>query len=160
MASLSRNHLSKAAGSSSGNNYRLPESLTKCNRLYIAGGTQHVFNDRGEGFCLLNDQAIDATYLLNQKLAAKIGIIDLYVRQRNGTGEIFQGHLNVFTFFVHGQTNYSLKKEISDLDIGLSNGTFDDEYLKIISTFIPKLINLEKPDFIFYLSGVDILHSD
>lgn len=126
----------------------------------IAGGTHHAFTNRGEGFCMLNDQAIAAKYLLNQKLASKILIIDLDVHQGNGTAEIFQNNPDVFTFSVHGQTNYPFRKEVSDLDIGLPNFTADDNYLKVISEYVPKLIIQEMPDFIFYLSGVDILESD
>ncbi len=126
----------------------------------IAGGTHHAFTNRGEGFCMLNDQAIGAQYLLDKKLASKILIIDLDVHQGNGTAEIFQNNPNVFTFSVHGKTNYPFKKEESSLDIPLLTGTDDDEYLSIIQEWVPKLINQEKPDFIFYLSGVDILDSD
>lgn len=126
----------------------------------IAGGTHHAFTSRGEGFCMLNDQAIGATYLLENKLASKILIVDLDVHQGNGTAEIFQNNPNVFTFSVHGKTNYPFKKEISDLDIPLETGTADEEYLNLITQYIPKLINQVKPDFIFYLSGVDILESD
>ncbi len=126
----------------------------------IAGGTHHAFTDRGEAFCLLNDQAIAAKYLLEKKLASKILIIDLDVHQGNGTAEIFQNNPKVFTFSVHGKTNYPFKKEISDLDIALPDGTLDNEYLSIIAEMVPKLINKEKPDFIFYLSGVDILETD
>lgn len=126
----------------------------------IAGGTHHAFTNKGEGFCLLNDQAIGAQYLLEKKLASKILIIDLDVHQGNGTAEIFQHDPKVFTFSVHGKTNYPFKKEISDVDLPLETGTSDDEYLNLISEYVPKLINQVKPDFIFYLSGVDILESD
>jgi acetoin utilization deacetylase AcuC-like enzyme len=126
----------------------------------IAGGTHHAFYDSGEAFCLLNDQAIAAQFLLNQKLASKILIIDLDVHQGNGTAALFQNNPNVFTFSVHGKTNYPFKKETSDLDVALTDGASDDEYLKIINEMIPKLIHQEKPDFIFYLSGVDILATD
>lgn len=126
----------------------------------IAGGTHHAFTDRGEGFCMLNDQAIATTYLRGKKLSSKILIIDLDVHQGNGTAEIFQNNPNVFTFSVHGQTNYPFKKEQSSLDIALPNFTKDEDYLKLINEYVPKLIHQEKPDFIFYLSGVDILESD
>ncbi len=126
----------------------------------IAGGTHHAYSNRGEAFCLLNDQAIGARYLLDKKLASKILIIDLDVHQGNGTAEIFQNNSNVFTFSVHGKSNYPFKKETSDLDIALPDKIGDAEYLKIISDIVPKLIDKEKPDFIFYLSGVDILDSD
>ncbi|MFV8351951.1 histone deacetylase [Flavobacterium sp. XS2P14] len=126
----------------------------------IAGGTHHAFTDHGEAFCLLNDQAIAAQFLLNHKLAKKIVIIDLDVHQGNGTAEIFQNNPNVFTFSTHGKTNYPFKKETSDLDIAFDDGTTDDAFLKTIGAIIPKLIETQKPDFIFYLAGVDILASD
>jgi acetoin utilization deacetylase AcuC-like enzyme len=126
----------------------------------IAGGTHHAYSNRGEAFCLLNDQAISAQYLLDNKLAKKALIIDLDVHQGNGTAEIFQKNDNVFTFSTHGKTNYPFKKETSDLDIAFDDNTSDDEFLKTISTIVPKLIEQQKPDFIFYLAGVDILASD
>ncbi|WP_396187832.1 histone deacetylase [Flavobacterium sp.] len=126
----------------------------------IAGGTHHAYSNRGEAFCLLNDQAIAAQYLLDTKLAKQILIIDLDVHQGNGTAEIFQNDPRVFTFSVHGKSNYPFKKEHSDLDIALPDNTSDEDYLELISKEIPKLINQVCPDFIFYLSGVDILATD
>ena len=126
----------------------------------IAGGTHHAYSDRGEAFCLLNDQAIGAQYLIDNKLAKKVLIIDLDVHQGNGTAEIFTGNKNVFTFSMHGKSNYPFKKEVSDLDIALADNTTDREYLAILKETLPKLIDRERPDFIFYLSGVDILASD
>lgn len=126
----------------------------------IAGGTHHAYSNRGEAFCLLNDQAIAAQHLLDTKLANQILIIDLDVHQGNGTAEIFQNNPRVFTFSVHGKSNYPFKKEKSDLDIALPDNTPDGEYLELISKEIPKLIHQVQPDFIFYLSGVDILASD
>ena len=126
----------------------------------IAGGTHHAYSTHGEAFCMLNDQAIAAQFLLNNKWATKILIIDLDVHQGNGTAEIFQNNPKVFTFSTHGKTNYPFKKEVSDLDIAFNDGTKDDEYLKIIQEVIPQLIESQKPDFIFYLAGVDILATD
>jgi acetoin utilization deacetylase AcuC-like enzyme len=126
----------------------------------IAGGTHHAYSTHGEAFCLLNDQAIAAQFLLDNKIAKKILIVDLDVHQGNGTAEIFKNNSNVFTFSTHGKTNYPFKKEISDLDIAFNDNTNDEEFLKTIATVIPKLIETQKPDFIFYLAGVDILASD
>ncbi len=126
----------------------------------IAGGTHHAYSNRGEAFCLLNDQAIAAQYLLDTRLAKKVLIIDLDVHQGNGTAEIFQKNDKVFTFSTHGKSNYPFKKETSDLDIAFEDNTSDEDFLKTISTIIPKLIEEQKPEFIFYLAGVDILASD
>ncbi|WP_116790047.1 histone deacetylase family protein [Flavobacterium psychrotrophum] len=126
----------------------------------IAGGTHHAYSTHGEAFCLLNDQAIATQYLINNNLAKKILIVDLDVHQGNGTAEIFTGDNAVFTFSMHGKTNYPFKKETSGLDIALPDDTGDDEYLNILREILPKLIDTQKPDFIFYLSGVDILSTD
>lgn len=126
----------------------------------VAGGTHHAGTDWGEGFCLLNDQAISANYLLNNKLASSILIIDLDVHQGNGTARIFENEPRVFTFSMHGANNFPYRKERSDLDIPLADGTSDKEYLDILKDTLPKLIKQQKPDFIFYLSGVDILATD
>lgn len=128
--------------------------------MNIAGGTHHAYSDHGEAFCLLNDQAIGARYLIQQGLAKKILIVDLDVHQGNGTAEIFKDDKSVFTFSMHGASNYPFKKETSDLDIALPNDTNDEEYLNILSSVLPKLIEQQQPDFIYYLSGVDILASD
>lgn len=126
----------------------------------IAGGTHHAYSGHGEAFCLLNDQAIAAKYLQHKNLAKKILIIDLDVHQGNGTAAIFEGDDSVFTFSMHGKNNYPFKKETSDLDIDLPDGTGDEEYLKILKETLPAVIEQQQPDFIFYLSGVDIISTD
>ena len=126
----------------------------------IAGGTHHAGTNWGEGFCLLNDQAIAANYLLKTGLAKSILIIDLDVHQGNGTAQIFENNPQVFTFSVHGEKNFPFRKEKSNLDIGLADGVSDEEYLSIIAEQLPKLFDQVKPDFVFFLSGVDVLASD
>ncbi|EGV43799.1 histone deacetylase [Bizionia argentinensis JUB59] len=128
--------------------------------MNIAGGTHHAYSNRGEGFCLLNDQAIAARYLQKHQLAEKILIVDLDVHQGNGTAEIFQNDPSVFTFSMHGKSNYPFKKEESDLDIALETDSNDQEYLSILKETLPKLIASEKPDFIYYLCGVDVMATD
>jgi acetoin utilization deacetylase AcuC-like enzyme len=126
----------------------------------VAGGTHHAGTNWGEGFCLLNDQAIAANYLLDKGLASSILIIDLDVHQGNGTAQIFKNNPAVFTFSMHGANNFPYRKEKSDLDIPLTDGTADEEYLHRLKTTLPRLIDQQKPDFIFYLAGVDVLASD
>ena len=128
--------------------------------MNIAGGTHHAFYDHGEAFCMLNDQAIAANYLLSNGLAKKILIVDLDVHQGNGTASLFKTNNQVFTLSFHGKKNYPFRKEKSDLDIGFDDNTGDSEYLKILKETIPKVINDFEPDFLFYLSGVDVLEND
>jgi acetoin utilization deacetylase AcuC-like enzyme len=128
--------------------------------MNIAGGTHHAFSNKGEAFCLLNDQAIGAKYVQNKYGLKKVLMVDLDVHQGNGTAEIFQNDASVFTFSMHGASNYPFVKEVSDLDIELPNDCNDETYLEILKERLPALINSVEPDFIFYLSGVDVIASD
>ena len=109
---------------------------------------------------MLNDMATAANYLLKKKLAGKILIVDLDVHQGNGTAKLFENESRVFTFSMHGEHNYPFHKEISNLDVPLKDGTDDKTYLTLLNEFLPGLIETEKPDLVFYLSGVDILETD
>lgn len=126
----------------------------------VAGGTHHAGSFWGEGFCLLNDQAIAANYLLHNNLAQRILIIDLDVHQGNGTAEIFQNESRVFTFSMHGDKNFPFKKEQSDLDIPLEDGIGDAIFLRKLVELLPVLFEQHQPDFVFYLAGVDVLDTD
>lgn len=128
--------------------------------MNIAGGTHHAFTDHGEGFCLLNDIAVASNYLLKQSFINKIIVIDLDVHQGNGTAKIFENEKRVFTFSMHGDKNYPFKKEKSDLDLALKDGIQDEEYLLLLQENLKLIIHNEKPDFAFFLSGVDILETD
>lgn len=128
--------------------------------LNIAGGTHHSYADHGEGFCIFNDIAISSNILLANKEVDKILVVDLDVHQGNGTAKIFENEKRVFTFSMHGARNYPTRKEKSDLDIGVPDGTQDEVYLDQLFKTLPRLITDEQPDIVFYLSGVDILESD
>ena len=126
----------------------------------IAGGTHHAHSTHGEAFCMLNDQAISARYLLDHQHAKKVLIIDLDVHQGNGTAEIFKKEERVFTFSMHGKKNYPFKKENSDWDIALEDDTGDELYLNLLNDTLPRLFERADPDFVFYLSGVDVVDTD
>ncbi len=128
--------------------------------MNIAGGTHHAFRNRPGAFCMLNDQAIAANYLLSKKLVKKVMIIDLDVHQGDGTASIFEDNPNVYTISFHGKKNYPFRKQKSDFDFGFEDNTTDDIYLKTLHNTIPKLVDTVKPDFIFYLAGVDVLKND
>lgn len=128
--------------------------------LNLAGGTHHAFADRGEGFCVLNDQAIAAAHLLAHGRARQILIVDLDVHQGDGTAAIFRHEPRVFTFSMHAGANYPLRKEQSDLDVALELGTGDAEYLQLLGDTLPRLLAQVQPDFIFYQAGVDVLATD
>jgi len=128
--------------------------------LNIAGGTHHAFAGHGEGFCLLNDFAVAASWLLHTAQAKQVLIIDLDVHQGNGTAKLFENNPRVFTFSMHGRHNYPFHKERSDLDIDLNDGTDDATYLGLLETHLAPLVKKVNPDFAFFLSGVDILDTD
>jgi acetoin utilization deacetylase AcuC-like enzyme len=126
----------------------------------LAGGTHHAFADRGEGFCVFNDVAVAARVLQHHQLARRIAIVDLDVHQGNGTAAIFSGDVTVFTFSMHGDKNFPFKKEVSDLDVPLADGTGDDDYLSLLRTHLHDVLNRHRPDFVFYLAGADPFEGD
>mgnify|MGYP001189892381 FL=1 len=129
--------------------------------MNIAGGTHHAFYDRGEAFCILNDQSVAANVLLNEKKEInKILIVDLDVHQGNGTASLFNDKEDVFTLSFHGKNNYPFRKEKSNFDLDFDDNTDDSYYLNKLTKYLPEIIDNFEPDFIFYLSGVDILGND
>jgi len=145
-----------AQGTIDGSVYALNDGIS----FNVAGGTHHAGTNWAEGFCLLNDQAIAANWLLKTGRCKKVLIVDADVHQGNGTAEIFRKNRRVFTFSIHGEKNFPFEKEESDLDIGLADQTRDEEYLRIFSEALSGVFDEERPDFVFYLSGVDVLASD
>ena len=126
----------------------------------LAGGTHHAFADRGEGFCVFNDVAVAARVLQRDHHARRIAVVDLDVHQGNGTAAIFNGDDSVFTFSMHGEKNFPFKKEVSDLDVALADGTSDDEYLSLLRRHLGDVLQRHQPDFVFYLAGADPYEGD
>jgi acetoin utilization deacetylase AcuC-like enzyme len=124
-----------------------------------AGGSHHANYDSGAGYCVFNDVAVAAHYLLDRGFANKILIVDLDVHQGNGNSEIFRENRQVFTFSMHSKNNYPAKKSISDLDVELEDNLEDDAYIKTLKYYLNEL-NSENFDFIFYIAGVDIHFND
>jgi len=124
-----------------------------------AGGSHHANFDGGAGYCVFNDVAVAAYYLLDRGLAGKILIVDLDVHQGNGNSDIFKDNRNVFTFSMHSKSNYPAKKAISDLDVELNDNMEDKEYIETLKFYLTQL-NQENFDFVFYIAGVDIHFND
>jgi acetoin utilization deacetylase AcuC-like enzyme len=132
------------------------EHQIACN---TAGGSHHANFDGGAGYCVFNDVAVAANYLLNKGLVKKILIVDLDVHQGNGNSDIFGNNKNVFTFSMHSKSNYPAKKSKSDLDIELEDNTEDQKYIETLKDSI-QLLNKQKFDFVFYIAGVDVHFND
>jgi acetoin utilization deacetylase AcuC-like enzyme len=124
-----------------------------------AGGSHHANFNGGAGYCVFNDVAVAANYLLNKGLVKKILIVDLDVHQGNGNSDIFGNNKNVFTFSMHSKSNYPAKKSKSDLDIELEDNTEDQKYIETLKDSI-QLLNKQKFDFVFYIAGVDVHFND
>ena len=124
-----------------------------------AGGSHHANYEGGAGYCVFNDVAVAAQYLLDRGLANRILIVDLDVHQGNGSADIFKDNKNVFTFSMHSKSNYPAKKSVSNLDIELEDNTEDKEYIKVLKFYLNQL-NEENFDYVFYIAGVDVHFND
>jgi acetoin utilization deacetylase AcuC-like enzyme len=126
----------------------------------LAGGTHHAFADRGEGFCVFNDSAVAARAMQAERGIGRVVIIDCDVHQGNGTASIFSGDRSVFTFSIHGASNFPYRKEASDLDVALPDGTGDDAYLAALDTALPLVLDLAGAALAIYVSGADPHEND
>lgn len=126
----------------------------------LAGGTHHAGRDHGEGFCVFNDTAIAARELQTCAGVERVLIVDCDVHQGNGTAQITHNDPSIFTFSIHGEKNFPHRKFPSDLDIGLPNGTSDDDYLMYLEEGLRRAIFLSNADFAIYISGADAFIGD
>jgi len=128
--------------------------------VHLAGGTHHAFRERGEGYCVFNDAAVAARVLQRDRLAARIIVIDCDVHQGNGTAAIFHDDPSVFTYSIHGAKNFPFRKETSDLDVPLPDGTTDGAYLEALESTLPAALAGARADLAIYISGADAWEGD
>jgi acetoin utilization deacetylase AcuC-like enzyme len=128
--------------------------------VHIGGGFHHAFPDHGEGFCLLNDVAVAARKVVEDKLADRVMIVDCDLHQGNGTAAALAGREEVFTLSIHQMDVYPSEKPLSTLDIGLWAGDGDAKYLAGLRAHIPKIYKEFRPNILFYLAGADPYEKD
>ncbi|RWX69824.1 histone deacetylase [Mesorhizobium sp. M4B.F.Ca.ET.089.01.1.1] len=125
-----------------------------------AGGSHHARRAQGAGFCTFNDVAVASLVLLAEGAARNILIVDLDVHQGDGTADILKDEPRAFTFSMHGERNYPVRKIASDLDVALPDGTGDAAYLDRLGGILPDLSARARWDIVFYNAGVDVHAED
>jgi len=130
----------------------------------LAGGTHHAHRDFGAGYCVFNDIAVAARAALDGRLDApavrRVLIVDLDVHQGDGTAALFADEPAVFTLSLHGARNFPARKQRSDLDVELPDGTGDEAYLDALAPALAAALERAAPDLVFYQGGVDPLAAD
>ena len=130
----------------------------------LAGGTHHAFADRGSGFCVFNDVAVAARTLCSEGAISRALVIDTDVHQGDGTAAIFSDDRQVFTLSIHGRKNFPFRKEVSDLDVPLEDGTGDIEYLARLDDALDEAFERSgdggRLDLVFHLAGADAYEGD
>ncbi|RZT93740.1 histone deacetylase family protein [Rivibacter subsaxonicus] len=129
----------------------------------LAGGTHHAYADKGSGYCVFNDIAVAARLMQaewhrRQRRLLRVAVIDLDVHQGNGTAAILRDDPTVFTLSLHGARNFPFRKEASDLDVDLPDGTGDEAYLAALDGALHRLWAVHEaalPGLVFYLAGAD-----
>ncbi|WP_379554063.1 histone deacetylase family protein [Qipengyuania sp. DGS5-3] len=120
-----------------------------------AAGSHHALHDTGAGYCVFNDLAVASNRLIAEGDASRILIIDLDVHQGDGTASLTALRGDIFTFSIHAEKNFPVRKARSDLDVGLPDGVDDDGYMEALSQHLPALITDFAPDLVLYQAGVD-----
>ena len=156
----SREIVERARRSAGGTIAACQSALRERISVNLGGGTHHAFHDRGQGYCILNDTAIAVRALQAENRVEKVLIIDCDVHQGNGTAALFRNDSSVFTFSIHGKKNFPYKKEKSDLDIALNDGTGDEEYLEELERGVTSCFKKIQPNLVIYLAGADPFKDD
>ncbi len=120
-----------------------------------AGGSHHARRSHGAGFCVFNDVAVAVRTLQTDKMIERAMVIDCDVHQGDGTADIFSSDDSVFTLSIHAEKNYPVRKASSDLDVGLSDGIGDADYLTAVRRVLPGALDRFSPDLVYYNAGVD-----
>lgn len=128
--------------------------------IYLGGGTHHAFPDFGAGFCVFNDVPVAIRALQADELIRRVVVIDADVHQGDGTAAIFSEDESVFTFSIHGENNFPARKQRSDLDVALPDGTGDERYLETFRGALATALERSRPDFLCYLAGADPFAGD
>ncbi len=126
----------------------------------LSGGTHHAKHDSGEGFCVFNDIAVAAVWMLQRKRVRQILILDCDVHQGDGTADILRTTTGTFTCSIHARRNYPFTKTRSDLDVEVEDDTGDSEYLQLLTTTLIRLEQNPKPDLLIYDAGSDVHRDD
>ncbi len=126
----------------------------------LAGGTHHAFADAGQGFCVFNDSAVAARCIQQAGLVQRVLIVDCDVHQGNGTARILQNDPSIFTFSIHGAKNFPFRKEQSDLDVELPDGTGDEAYLAALEQGLAEAFRRAEAELVIFIAGADPYEAD
>ncbi|MDB9759380.1 histone deacetylase family protein [Candidatus Pelagibacter sp.] len=125
----------------------------------------HAEKNKAMGFCIYNNVAVGANYLIDKYKLKKVAIIDFDVHHGNGTQDIFYDNEKVLYISTHqypyypgSGTNDEKGKHNNILNIPLPAGTTSEEYLNAYE-FVLKKIKEFKPEFILLSAGFDA-HKD
>lgn len=134
-------------------------ALEKGRAINLTGGYHHAFYDHGGGFCIFNDLYLCALALLARPGIGRVLIFDCDVHQGDGTARLARGNDGIITVSIHGEKNFPFRKQVSDVDVALPEGTADEQYLACVETVLGDSIARFRPDVVIYDAGVDI-HAD
>ncbi|MFY8272671.1 histone deacetylase [Pseudoalteromonas sp. SSDWG2] len=144
-----------------GNTMAAAKAALQCGlSINLAGGYHHAFADYGSGYCIFNDAAIAARFLIEEQLAHTVLIVDLDVHQGDGSAAILEDDSDIITLSLHGEQNFPRIKQHSDYDLALPNGCDDDTYLDTLDQALNLTIRLHDPDIIIYNAGADVYNED
>jgi acetoin utilization deacetylase AcuC-like enzyme len=125
----------------------------------------HAEKNKAMGFCIYNNIAVGANYLIDKYKLNKIAIIDFDVHHGNGTQDIFFDNKKVlyisthqFPYYPGSGTEQEKGKYNNIFNIPLPAGTTSEEYLNAYE-FVLKKIKQFKPEFILLSAGFDA-HKD
>ena len=121
----------------------------------LAGGTHHAHRDFGQGFCVFNDAAVAARSMQAEGHVRHVLIVDLDVHQGDGTAAIVGDDPTIHTLSIHGRNNFPFRKQASQQDVELDDGTGDAAYLAALRIALDLALRRGPFELAIYLAGAD-----
>lgn len=127
---------------------------------HLAGGTHHAHRGFGSGFCIFNDLMVTAIEYVSSKKSKRVLILDCDVHQGDGSASMSEDYNNITTVSWHCEDNYPSMKQEAGINIPLTRGIGDQDYLSILRRDLPSIFANIEPDLVLYDAGVDVHRDD
>lgn len=131
--------------------------------INLSGGYHHAKSAFSSGFCFFSDIALSAYAWRKSHPNSKVMVVDLDAHQGNGFEAIFGDDPAFVTLDMYNGRIYPRDTEAQAFiryDFRLDPWTTDAVYLPLLKRELPAALDIEKPDFLIYNAGTDILHGD
>jgi len=126
----------------------------------LGGGFHHAAPGWGGGFCVYADIPIAVRTLRDEGKASRVLVVDLDAHQGNGVAATILDWPWISIFDLYEEDLFPSRKEPEDFPLPVPRGYSGDDYLRLVTQFLPEAIRSVRPDLLIYNAGSDPFQDD